>query len=455
MKRIKKIIPSSLYGRFLMIVITSGLIVQLVSIYVFYYTHLDVVSKHMARSVIAEMAFVKSAIGKYGSQEILEELGKNTGLEFSFQGRKRLKTKKIADSAWRKSKFFQYIDPIFDPYNRFKSELEIHDLKPYEIFENSENENLITVKVQTRSGILTFEVPVKKITSSSSYVFTFWMMFSVVATSIFSAIFFRNQTKLLHKLSQMAEKFGLGQDVPNIRPAGSREIRSLTISFIKMKERVMRQISQRTDMLSAVSHDLRTPLTRMKLQLEMMPNSEEIIELKNDISDMEKLVNEYLDFARLGDNKEKAEIVKIQTYFYEKIIDYYQKMGRKIEAKIEIDQSFAIPLRKMLFKRAIGNLIENGFNYGTKVEIKAFLSDKNLIIEIEDDGPGIPESERENVFKPFYRLDYARNLDKKLSSAGSGLGMAIALDAITSHGGKIRLTDSKFGGLKAMISLPF
>lgn len=455
MRRIKKFIPNSLYGRFLMIVITSGLIVQLVSIYVFYYTHLDVVSKHMARSVIAEMVFVKTSLGKYGSQAILEELAQNTGLQFSFQGRTRLKTKKIADSDWRKNKFFEYIDPIFDPYNRFKSELEVNGLKPYEIFENSEDPNLITVKIQTRSGILTFEVPVKKITSSSGYVFTFWMMFSVVATSVFSAIFFRNQTRLLRKLSEMAEKFGLGQDVPNIRPAGSQEIRSLTISFIKMKERVMRQISQRTDMLSAVSHDLRTPLTRMKLQLEMMPNSEEVLELKNDIIDMEKLVNEYLDFARLGDNKEATSPVKMKRFLNQKIIDYYRKMGRLIEGKINIDDKFEILLRQFAFKRALGNLIENGFNYGNKVLLNAKITHDHLIIEIEDDGPGIPQNERDNVFKPFYRLDYARNLDKKLLSTGSGLGMAIALDAITSHGGKINLSESHLGGLKATISIPF
>ncbi len=455
MLRIKKLIPSSLYGRFLMILFISGLVVQLVSIYVFFYTHLDVVSKHMARSVIAEIAFVKSSLQNSQNHAILKELAQNTGLEFSIESRKRLKTKKIADSDWRKSKFFGYINPIIDPYNRFKLELENHDLTPYEIYENSDNSNLITVRIGTKIGIINFEVPVKKITSSSGYVFTFWMMFSVIATSAVSAVFFRNQTKLLKILTEMAEKFGRGQEVENIRPAGSLEIRSLTISFIKMKERVLRQIAQRTDMLSAVSHDLRTPLTRMKLQLELMQPSEEVNELNKDISEMQKLVEEYLDFARLGEVKEKSVPTKIYKFLQDNIVSYYAKMGREISFNFRLSQDFQILIKQTALRRALSNLIDNGFNYANKVSLNAFLAGKNLIVEIEDDGPGIPTNERENVFRPFYRLDQARNRDQKTNLTGSGLGMAIALDAVTLHGGKIKLSESSLRGLKATISIPF
>ncbi len=233
--RFKKFIPRSLYGRFLLIVILSAVIIQLVSIYVFYYTHLDVISKHMARSVIAEMVFVKTSINKPGYENLLRELTINTGLEFSFQEKRKLKRKKIGDSDWRNSKFYEFINPIIDPYNRFKSELQSHGLKPYEIFENPENDDLIIVKVQTSQGVLTFDVPVKKITSSSAYVFIFWMGLTIVLTSFLSISFFRNQLRLIRKLSESAEKFGRGQDAPNLRPVGSQEIRSLTISFIKMK----------------------------------------------------------------------------------------------------------------------------------------------------------------------------------------------------------------------------
>lgn len=451
--RFKKFIPRSLYGRFLLIIIVSALIVQVVSIYVFYYTHLDVVSKHMARSVIEEMVFVQKSINKPGYQSLLNDLSENTGLRFSFENRRRLKKNKIADSDWRQNKIYKYINPLIDPYNRFKSELESHNLKPYEIFENPENDDFIIVKVQTRQGLLSFDVPVKRITSSSSYVFTFWMMLSAFLTSSVSIIFFRNQVRFVRELSDAAEKFGRGQDVPNLKPAGSEEIRSLTISFIKMKERVMRQITQRTDMLSGVSHDLRTPLTRMKLQLAMMGDGEEIQDLKSDVSDMEKLVNEYLDFAR-SDDKEKSSTTVIKKFLQEKIIKYYAKMNKRIEGVLNVSDDLEIVIKKLALKRALINLIDNAFNYGNAVNLSAEISHDNLILMIDDNGPGIPEAERDNVFKPFYRIDNSRNLDKKTPSGGSGLGLAIAMDAVTSHGGRIELSDSSLGGLRVTIFIP-
>ncbi|MDX2082440.1 MAG: ATP-binding protein [Rickettsiales bacterium] len=450
----RKFIPRSLYGRFLFIIIVSALIVQAVSIYVFYYTHLDLISKHMARSVIEEMVFVKKSINKPDYQTLLFELSKETGLTFSFENNRRLKKKKIGDSNWRQNKIYQYINPLIDPYNRFKSELESHNLKPYEIFASPDYDDIIIVKIQTTQGLLSFEIPIKRITSSSAHVFIFWMILSTLLTSIISIIFFRNQVRFVRELSKAAEKFGRGQDVPNLKPAGSEEIRSLTISFIKMKERVMRQITQRTDMLSGVSHDLRTPLTRMKLQLAMMADSEEINELKNDISDMEKLVDEYLDFAR-SDDKEKALNKNIKIFLQEKIINYYAKIGRNIQSKINIAPDFEMPIKKLALKRSLINLIDNAFNYGDIVELSAELSRDNLILKIDDNGPGIPESEYTNVFKPFYRIDNSRNLDKKMLSGGSGLGLAIAMDGITSHGGRIELGKSiNLGGLAVTIYIP-
>lgn len=453
MARFKKFIPRSLYGRFLLIILLSALIVQLVSIYVFYYTHLDVVSKQMARSVVTEMVFVKNSVNKPGYKNLLEDLSTNTGLNFSFEERRRLKKKKIGDSDWRKNKIYEYINPLIDPYNRFKSELESHELKPYEIYENPENDDLIITKVQTRQGVLSFDVPIKRITSSSAYVFTFWMILTALITSFVSVIFLKNQVRTIRNLSDAAEKFGRGQDAPNIRPSGSEEVRSLAISFIKMKERVMRQITQRTDMLSAVSHDLRTPLTRMKLQLEMMAQSPEINDLKQDISDMEKLVEEYLDFARAGE-KEKNSSIKITKFLREGIVDYYAKMNKKIGNFIEISDELEIQIKKLALKRALRNLVDNAFNHGTQVNFSAKISNKNLVITIDDDGPGIPAEERNNVFKPFYRIDNSRNLDKKIDSGGSGLGLAIAMDAITSHGGHIKLSDSTLGGLRVLIYIP-
>ncbi len=410
----------------------------------------------MARSVVSEMAFVKSSIGKVSQKEILKDFSQNIDLRFYFEEKKGRKKSKIADSKWRHSKIYQYVNlfPIIDPLNRFKSELKNYHLTPYQIYKDVENDDIFIVKVQNKGGVLSFEVPIKRIDSSSKYVFIAWMFATALITSTISIIFLKNQLKPISLLSKTAEKFGRGQDVPNFRPSGSREIRSVAISFLKMKERIIRQISQRTSMLSAVSHDLRTPLTRMKLQLEMMENSPENEGLKQDISDMAKLVEEYLDFARF-EEREKMSKIKINSFLQDKIVNYYQKIGKNLQFEINIDKNRDILIKKLAFKRALINLLDNAFNYGEKAVLNAHLSQNNLIISIEDDGPGIPESEHENVFKPFYRIDNSRNLDnKKESTAGSGLGLAIAMDAITSHGGRIRLGKSLLGGLKVLIFVP-
>ena len=449
--RLKRFIPRSLYGRFVLIIVAPILIIQLVSIYVFYYTHLDVISKHMARNIVKEIAFVQKSAEKPEYKTLIEDFISNVGISFSFEKSLKLKKEKIADSSWHKSKISEYISPLTDPYNRFKSELENHQLTPYQLFKSPDNDFII-VKVQSTTGLLSFEVPTKSITSSSAYVFTFWIILTALITAFISIIFLKNQVRTIKNLSEVAEKFGRGQ-MPEIRPSGSKEIRSLAIAFIKMKERVIRQISQRTDMLSAVSHDLRTPLTRMRLQLEMMPKSEEIEDLKSDIFDMEKLIDEYLNFARM-DNKEKNNTVKIKSFLEKNIISYYKKMGRTIDNNIEINANEKVSIKKLALKRALMNLIDNAFHYGSKVDLSASLSHKNLIITINDNGPGIPQKERDNVFKPFYRIDNSRNLDKKSTSGGSGLGLAIAMDAVTSHGGRIKLADSPLGGLRVTIFIP-
>jgi two-component system osmolarity sensor histidine kinase EnvZ len=458
-RKLKKLVPRSLYGRFLLIITIPALLVQIVSIYVFYYTHLDVVSKHMARSVITEISFIKNSVINFGYQQLPKDFAKEVGLDFSFEEKRKLKKKsKIADSNWKKSRFYNYINPLIDPYNQFKIELKNYGLTPFEIYKNPDDDSLIIIKIQAQQGVISFDVPTKRITSSSSYVFTLWMVLTSIITSLISIIFLKNQIRSIGNLTEVAEKFGRGEDVKNFRPSGSKEIRSLAISFIKMRERISRQISQRTDMLSAVSHDLRTPLTRMKLQLAMIENKFEIEGLKSDIDDMERLITEYLEFAK-SDNKEKRSQVKIKDFLEESIVSYYKSMNCDIEAKIDLDNNLEIFIKKFAFKRALNNLIDNAFKYGNKALLGASISNNNLIITLDDNGPGIAIEERSNVFKPFYRIDNSRNLDKNDQnsfSGGSGLGLSIVADAVISHGGNIKLLDSKpLGGLCVLISIPF
>ena len=192
----------------------------------------------MARNIVEEMVFIKKSVNKPEYESLLQDFSQNVSLHFSFEERRRLKKKKIGDSSWRQNKIYDYIDPLVDPYNRLKSELDSHGLKPYEIFE-SPDDDFIIVKDQTKQGLISYDVPIKKITSSSSYVFTFWMILTALITSFISIVFLRNQIRSIRELRDVAEKFGRGQNVENIKPHGSEEIRSLAISFIKMLSRYL------------------------------------------------------------------------------------------------------------------------------------------------------------------------------------------------------------------------
>jgi len=446
--KLKRFIPNSLYGRFLLIIALPILIVQIVSIYVFFYTHIDNISKHMARGVVVEMQFIKDSIDQEEYQPFLRDLSNNISVGYKIK--ENLTATRESD---RLDSNYKYIKPIIDPYNQFKIELFKHDLTPSSIYPNPQNEKTIIIEIPHQDKIISFEIPTKRIISSSGYVFTLWMALTAIITLTISIIFLKNQIRSIKELSKAAENLGRNLSNPHIKAYGSKEIRSLAISFKKMQERLTRQISQRTDMLSGVSHDLRTPLTRMKLQLEMMPKGEEITELKNDITDMEKLVEEYLNFASGGD-KEKSTPVAIKRFFQDNIVKYYSKMGQKINSHIQINHNLRVNLKRMPLKRALINLIDNAFNHAKIVEMIVSESNSNLIIILDDNGPGIAKEERDKVLRPFYRIDNSRNLDKKSNSGGSGLGLAIATDAITSQGGHIRLSESHLGGLRVTIFLP-
>jgi two-component system osmolarity sensor histidine kinase EnvZ len=279
-------------------------------------------------------------------------------------------------------------------------------------------------------------------------------MFTSFLTSFIAIVFLKNQIKSIKELNIAAERLGRG-DNESFKPSGAKEIRSLGLAFIKMSDRINRQITGRTQMLSAVSHDLRTPLTRMKLQLEMMSKDEAVDDLKSDISDMEKLIDEYLDFSKSGDTRrEKAKKVNIKN-FLEEIVKYYQKMNKNIIPNIEISKDLEILLKKDTFRRAMRNLVDNSLHYGDEVQISAKIKDETLKIIIDDNGIGISPQQRDNIFKPFYRIDDSRNLDKESEeSPGAGLGLSIVMDVVNSHGGRIKADESPKKGLRMTIYLP-
>ena len=258
-------------------------------------------------------------------------------------------------------------------------------------------------------------------------------------------IFLKNQTRPIKKLAEASKRFGRGEDIEEFVASGASEIRQAGYEFERMRKRILRHLNQRSEMLSGISHDLRTPLTRMKLQLALIKDKNLISRFSNDIDEMEKMLNEYLQFSSES-NQEQNEEFELNDLINSTILKFNNKL-----IKFNRGEDFVFNGRKLSIQRCLNNLIENSTKFANKIEITFQKLKSNIFIFIEDDGPGIPIQERENVFKPFYKIDKSRS--QKSSSVG--LGLSISTDIIRSHGGKIELSDSKFGGLKVLISLPF
>ncbi len=269
---------------------------------------------------------------------------------------------------------------------------------------------------------------------------------SVVLLTI-AILFLRNQIRPIQRLADAAERFGKGQPIPQeFRPRGAAEVRQATVAFLEMRNRIERALEQRTAMLAGVSHDLRTVLTRFRLQLALVPQSDEVEALSGDVDDMQDMLQGYLDFAR-GDAGEDAEPVNVLGAL-ERFNEAAQEQGKTFKIRFSGDP--VATLRPTAFSRLMSNLVLNVFRHAENVEVRGRRRGKKLVLEVHDDGPGIPESQREEVFKPFVRLDDARNQDE----TGTGLGLAIAQDIVHSHGGEITLGSSRLGGLKVMVILP-
>lgn len=314
------------------------------------------------------------------------------------------------------------------------------------IYLGKEDKDLL-VLVDTDEGLYKFTASRKKIFSSSIFMFVVWMAGTSVLLFLVAVLFLRIQVRSIARLAEVAEDFGKGIDNKDFKPSGSSEVRKASIAFIKMKERIQRQISERTQMLAGVSHDLRTPLTRMKLQVTMMPDNEDKKDFLSDIDEMEKMLDGYLSFVS-GEGGEKSTFVDMNEMILS-IINKFRNKKALIRYSTN-DQVSAIQGREQALKRAATNIISNAFRYGKTIAVKLESNDKKLNLIVEDDGPGIPKDKREDVFKAFYRLENSRNKE----TGGVGLGLSIAKDIISSHGGTIELDDSELGGLKVLISIP-
>ena len=304
--------------------------------------------------------------------------------------------------------------------------------------------DLVDLRIQTENEVIQIFFPKDKIAPSSVRVFVLWLTVPSLLLIFIALIFLKNQTRPLVKLSKAAERFGKGEIIEDLRPSGALEIRKATYEFDRMMKRINRHLAQRSEMLSGISHDLRTPLTRLKLQLAMMEKKDLANKMSADIDEMEKMLNDYLQYSK-SQAEESSTKININDMLKEILRNYDESRYELI-----LGETIILEGRKNLMKRCILNIIGNGLAYGDKIVIEIKKSLNRAVITVEDNGPGIPKSEYLNVFKPFYRIDKSRGLNK----AGVGLGLSISQDIIKSHGGNISLSESRFKGLLVKISLP-
>ena len=431
-KLFKKILPKQLFYRGLLIVATPIIILQIIIVIVFFDSLWIKTNKGMAKALVGEIVTIIDIYNnesEYNKKIVTDLYNKNFNFSVRF-----LENQKLPDIK---------VERWFSPMDRtLRRELKLRFNQYW--FNTASYKEVVDLRIKFRNGVLQIFFPKERIQVSSIRLFVLWITLPTILLIAIAIIFLKNQTRPLIKLAEVSEKFGRGENVDEYRPSGALEIRKAGYEFDRMRKRILRHLNQRSDMLSGISHDLRTPLTRMKLQLALIKDIEISKKLSVDVDEMEKMLNEYLQFSK-SIFTDKTESFNISELILSTVKRYENN-------NISLDQTknnFFVG-RKNLIQRCLNNLIDNALKYGENVKIKQEKRNKNFFIFIEDDGPGIHFSEYENVFKPFYKIDKSRS-DTKSSV---GLGLSIASDIIRSHGGNIELKKSNLGGLKIKISLP-
>ena len=431
---IKYILPKRLFYRALIIVAAPTIILQIIITIVFYDSIWIKANKNITRSLVTQL-------------KAIEEVYQNdkTNLDFFTDSYKNNFNFEIGIN--------QELFPNnsgerrFSPMDRsLRRELKSTFGNNNYWFNTSKFKKAVEIKIRSGNDVIEFLVPKEMVSASSVRLFVLWTTLPSLVLIIIALIFLKNQTKPLVKLAKAAERFGKGDYVNDFRASGSQEIRKAAFEFDRMAKRINRHLNQRAEMLSGISHDLRTPLTRLKLQLAMLKQKEISEKMSKDIDEMEKMLNNYLQFAKTQ-TQESTTKINLNNLL-NSIKDNLDSSNLFLNIN---DETIELNGRSTALKRSFENIIQNGLTYGKKVDINIQKGNKRAIVIIEDDGPGIPEDQYKNVFKPFFRLDKSRSLNQ----SGVGLGLAIVEDIINSHGGNIQLGKSKYNGLQVKIFLPF
>tara|TARA_B100000674_G_scaffold274993_1_gene227126 strand:+ start:1087 stop:2406 length:1320 start_codon:yes stop_codon:yes gene_type:complete len=432
-KLFKDILPKTLFYRALLIVAVPVIILQLIITIVFFDSLWIKTNKGMTKALVNEInTFIEVYNNEiYDKEEITKLFSVYQDLIIEFVENEKF--------------IYEYDKRWFSPIDRtLRRELKSRFGNDNFWFNTTNYKELIDLRIRSKKGYFKFLVPRDRVTSSSARIFALWITVPAIIVVLISLIFLKNQTRPITRLAKAAEKFGKGEEIEEFKPSGAAEIRQAGYEFDKMRKRIIRHLNQRSEMLSGISHDLRTPLTRMKLQLTFIKDQVLANKLSEDILEMEKMLNEYLQFTS-SSYLEKDERFNLSELLF-RVIDKYnnENIKKNLAPKIYFNG------RKNLIQRCINNLIDNAIKYADEVKVELIKKDENLFIKIDDDGPGIPEEEYENVFKPFYKIDKGRAGAK----SSVGLGLSIASDIIRSHGGNIKLERSKMNGLGIKIFLP-
>ena len=430
---LKNFFPKRLFYRGLLIVAIPIIFLQLIITFVFFDSLWIKTNKGMTRALVGEMKTFIAAYdnAKYNSNDLSGLFTIYLDLNVKYNQSEFLQKERVG--RW------------FSPIDRtLRRELKSNIGSGNYWFDTTAYKELIMINIKHNDGYFEFLIPKDRVTSTSARMFALWITLPALLLISIAIIFLKNQTRPIINLSKAAERFGRGENIDEYRPSGALEIRQAGLEFDKMRKRIMRHLNQRSEMLSGISHDLRTPLTRMKLQLAFIQDKEISKKMSLDIDEMEKMLNEYLQFTS-SNFKEKDEIFDISELI-ENLVQKYANDKIFIETIPRVYMNG----RKNLIQRSINNLIDNAIKYSDKINLHLSKKNKNILIIIDDNGPGIPENELENVFKPFYKIDKSRG-DSKSSV---GLGLSIASDAIKAHGGNIILEKSPLNGLRVRIFLP-
>ena len=439
---LRRILPRSLLGRSIMIIVTPLLLLQVVTTSVFYETHWDTVTKRLARGVAGDIATVIALMpadapghdpGASAARDRLFGIARTTmQLDIGFVPDARLP---VLPGVVRATLVDRNLAAALSEFVK----------RPF-LTDTRSLETAVEVQVQVGNGVLQVVVPRRRLFTSTTYVVILWMVGSSLALFAVAVLFMRSQVRPIRQLAGAAEAFGKGRDSAAFRIAGASEVRQAAAAFNQMRDRIRRQLAQRTEMLAGVSHDLRTPLTRMKLALAILGDGAETADLKADVAEMEKMLGGYLAFAR-GEGREPQVEVDLKEQLQE-VVNAAAREGAKITLVAE--DGLVLTLRPDAMRRCLANLVGNAQRYARSISIAAAHRDDGIEITIDDDGPGIPPDKREDVFRPFFRLDSSRNPE----TGGIGLGLTIARDVARSHGGDLELLDSPQGGLRARLWLP-